>query len=386
MDPLRDAECLQQIFSYVPGRWLFVGAVCKVWEVVYASMAEQQLLKLSLDSDDGDYALVSCGPKVTLYSAAVASPATVRLAGACGLRKHAQLQVIAGLRADVQTLAVLQELGMGHHDMLLQAVALSGRLEVLQHLVRERQCRKLTMLSHYAARSGSISMLNWLRTQSCCVFDASTCAGAARGGRLDALKHLRGEGCDWCEQDIAYWAARSGNIEVVEWLRQQQGIRFGATALAAAAYAGHIPMCAHLRSIGCDWDANTCYHAVLCNHIETLRWLRDNGCAWDLKRVCMCAAVNGFTNILEYILEYILEQGEVLDAQLLAIAMNHAGCGGQLQAAQWLRQHGARWPDLLGYDEHDRWSDGMIAWARAEGCTAPIATTLADNDDDDEVW
>jgi hypothetical protein len=51
------------------------------------------------------------------------------------------------------------------------------------------------------------------------------------------------------------------------------------------------------------------------------------------------------------ILDLLREQGEVLDAELLTDALNNAGASGQLQAAQWLRQHGAEWPVVLGYQE-----------------------------------
>jgi hypothetical protein len=38
IDPLRDAGILQHIFEFLPGCWLFLGAVCREWEAVYASM------------------------------------------------------------------------------------------------------------------------------------------------------------------------------------------------------------------------------------------------------------------------------------------------------------------------------------------------------------
>jgi hypothetical protein len=45
-----------------------------------------------------------------------------------------------------------------------------------------------------------------------------------------------------------------------------------------------------------------------------------------------------------------------------------------LNAMKLLRQHGAAWPDALYYEEGCvRWSDESVAWARAEGCTAPTA-------------
>jgi hypothetical protein len=47
--------------------------------------------------------------------------------------------------------------------IVIRAVAVSGRLNILQHLITEWNCKICTGLSHDAVRSGSISMLDWLR-------------------------------------------------------------------------------------------------------------------------------------------------------------------------------------------------------------------------------
>jgi hypothetical protein len=347
-------------------------------------MAEQQLHSCNLLLNNKT---VTCGTKTTLYSAAVASSATVRLAFYCGLDIFTQayddnesLQVVAGLHADAETLAVLHDRGMEFSDMLLKAVALSGRLNVLQYLINERQCQTPSSISHYAARSGSTSMLNWLRAEASCPFDRHTCSGAAQGGHLAALRYLRNEGCAWIAQYITGDAASSGSIEVVEWLRQQQRIKFGASALKAAAGAGQTAICEYLRSIGCAWDAATCKRAAAGGHLDTLRWLRTNDCPWNVREVCTIAASGGFTSILDY----LVQQGEVLDAELLTDALNKAGSNSQLPAAQWLRQRGAEWPAVLGYDASDlpSWSGESLAWARSEGCTAPLPAPASETDSD----
>jgi G3E family GTPase len=74
-DSLRDACILKQVFTFLPGHYLFLGAVCREWEIVYASMAEQQLRSCDLVYINK---IVTCETKETLFSAAVASPATAR--------------------------------------------------------------------------------------------------------------------------------------------------------------------------------------------------------------------------------------------------------------------------------------------------------------------
>eukprot|EP00953_Heterococcus_sp_UTEX-ZZ885_P033711 17516-Heterococcus_DN1.PRE.1 len=174
-----------------------------------------------------------------------------------------------------------------------------------------------------------------------------TCAGAAKGGHLELLQHLRSEGFEWDKHHIVYCAAGSGSIEMIEWLRQQQSMQIDAEVLSWAAGAGKTAMCQHLRSVGCDWDIHACESATADGHLDTLRWLRENGCPWIVNDVCMVAAAHGRVTILDF----VIEQGEVLDAELLTDALNTAGAGNKLQAAQWLRQHGAQWPAFLK-DEH----------------------------------
>jgi Ankyrin repeats (3 copies) len=138
-------------------------------------------------------------------------------------------------------------------------------------------------------------------------------------------------------------AAYSGNVEAVEWLQQQPDIVFDTAVMAVAATAGHTAMCEYLHRTGCEWDAKVCYWAAGSGHVDTLRWLRENGCPWDATAVFHNAARNSQTGILDL----IIEQGELLSAELLTDALNAAGARGRLQIAQWLRQHGAEWPTVL---------------------------------------
>jgi hypothetical protein len=59
--------------------------------------------------------------------------------------------------------------------------------------------------------------------------------------------------------------------------------------------------------------------------------------------------------------------GVLTDTALLSDMLNEAGSHNQLAAAQWLKEQGAQWPAVFGWQ---RWSDEVLEWARAEGCTA----------------
>jgi hypothetical protein len=85
-----------------------------------------------------------------------------------------------------------------------------------------------------------------------------------------------------------------------------------------------------------------------------------------------------------HFLDYILEQGEFVNAELLTVALNYAGMLDRLETAQWLRQRGAQWPAVLGESDTPAaglWSCEALVWATAEGCISPEIDELAADDD-----
>jgi hypothetical protein len=78
---------------------------------------------------------------------------------------------------------------------------------------------------------------------------------------------------------------------------------------------------------------------------------------------------------------------------LCAGTLTDAGCKeSDLPLAQLLRQKGAEWPDELADTVSNRcWCAAAVAWARAEGCTAPALEVYSDesdsdiDDDDDDI-
>jgi hypothetical protein len=177
-------------------------------------------------------------------------------------------------------------------------------LDVLQHLLSDQQCPGIKSLGFFAARSGSMSMLKWLRAGHRSEIDEQdACAGAALEGQLAALQYLCSDGCEWDAERIADKAAATGNIEVLEWLRQQAGVTIDEETMTWAAAYNQTAMCAHLRSVGCAWDADACDQAARSGHLDVLRWLSENNCPWTLSEVCIGAARYGSTDVLDYALE-----------------------------------------------------------------------------------
>ena len=139
-----------------------------------------------------------------------------------------------------------------------------------------------------------------------------------------------------------------------------------------AAYRGHLHVCKYLYELVADeyaWSAVACFNAVSGRHLGILRWLHENGCSWDFKLLCTLAARDGSIDIMTYLQQQ--SEGTEWNAALLTDMLNNAGCWAQLEAAKWLRQQGAEWPDRVCTGRR-KWTGDTLQWARAEGYTSTL--------------
>eukprot|EP00953_Heterococcus_sp_UTEX-ZZ885_P016787 9417-Heterococcus_DN1.PRE.1 len=196
------------------------------------------------------------------------------------------------------------------------------------HLINEQLCGPVPdELDSFVARSGSINMLKWLKAQKLSTLCWYACEGAAEGGQLAVLQYLRSEEYDWSGSSVMCRAARSGSIAMVEWLQQYEGVEIDPRAMAAAASEGQTAMCEYLLNIGCYWTDAAPTKAAEAGHFETLRWLRKKGCPWNVPASFWQAVYSSCTDVLNF----VIEQGEVLDAQLLSCALRDATLRNNLQ-------------------------------------------------------
>jgi hypothetical protein len=217
--------------------------------------------------------------------------------------------------------------------------------------------------------AGHVHVLQYLRSEGC-EWNEDCCSAAVKAGHITMLKWLLEQGCPWNTRRICNLAALSGNIHMMQYVRQLGGT-LSAAVMSAAARKGHLLMCQHLHAEHCPWDAEACADAAREGHLETSCWLREKGCPWDSNRVAEEAAAGGRMHILEY----LHNEGLLTNAEVLTNALNFAGSWHKKE--EGLRQQGADWPALLQADGLE-WRDELLAWARAEGCTAPTE----DHDDD----
>jgi hypothetical protein len=100
--------------------------------------------------------------------------------------------------------------------------------------------------------------------------------------------------------------------------------------------------------------------------MAVLQWLLEHSCPHNNTLCCWFAAAYGHIAVLVY----LQSLGWLTSAVVLRTTLRIAGAFDQLAAAQWVRQQGAEWPSVLRYREKP-WLAEVVAWARAEGCTAP---------------
>jgi hypothetical protein len=69
---------------------------------------------------------------------------------------------------------------------------------------------------------------------------------------------------------------------------------------------------------------------------------------------------------------YIEQHGLIPDEQGLTESLRHVGADNNLAAVKRLCKLGALWPEVLHNDLGYSWYGESLAWARAQGCTAPL--------------
>eukprot|EP00953_Heterococcus_sp_UTEX-ZZ885_P001124 1117-Heterococcus_DN1.PRE.6 len=397
-NPLLKTGILERVLGYIgPGHWYFISAVCKLWKDLYQWVDNRITAAASYDGIGcGSSYKFTCVPQMTLYSSLWASPSRMMLAHSTGLGflAGASNEYSAGWHADQTTLIAAYALGLQFSPHVLAGAIRAGDVPKAKWFHTEQHCElgEHETLCCAAVKSGSIAMLDWLQ-QLGVAFIAKTSEIAAQNRQLPVLQYLHAGGCPmsprWAHEhgcslrdgacvweDMSEAAAKGGNIELMAWLLEQPDVQLNTTAMAAAAENNDIAMCEFLHAHQCPWDEESCQNAARCGieqgNFDLLHWFRQLGCPWSIGDVAYLAAHSNSVALLEY-----MQQDDVVftSRQLTGLLSVAGGCS-SLTLAKWLRQQGAEWPVVLRvigmYDEFDQSPDIAVAWARAEGCTAPV--------------
>jgi hypothetical protein len=391
-NPMHDPDSRAVVFSFLgAGQGAFIKTVSKACKAAYECVISSREIVVWGEYVWDDEA-IECIHKTTLLSAALASPARMRLAVEWGLRLREQANIsieeflvdwqrAMGRLADYDTLlaAEAEIADLEHDNYTLIGAAGSGDVQKMIRLHTEVGCEVGNTGAealNWAARAGSAEALRWLRQQGCqydnFVHFAAACSGhlnvlqflhedghttahltdshlpapceeAALRGHLEVLRWLREHGWPWGD-DIYQLAAYGGSVPVLMYM-VEQGLVFSEQAMVQAVKGNQLAACQYLRGIGCPWDARACTAAVDRNSNGTLRWLHENGCPWDTEAINLTAAAlqNGSIEMLEH----VWAEGAVPDAAVLTKMLCKACARDDFAAAQWLRGHGAQWPAAI---------------------------------------
>jgi hypothetical protein len=360
--------------------------VNRLWRESYKTVATVQMAGLLHDYEE-QAVMCTITPETTLYSAAFASAASVRLAHECGLMFDycKKLERIAGRCADVSTLQAAQELELEFTRAVLFGAAEAGSVQKLNWLHTQQGCPLPANICSPAARSGSMDVLRWLKGHGC-VFGASTCASAAAGAHLHVLRYLRDEGCEWGVQSCTS-AIKHGHLSTLEWLHeqgcpwhrpeicgdaayrgsiemllylQQRGGEFNANTMVCAATQGHLAVCQFLVAEQCPCDAQACAEAAAHGHLETVRFLHESGCPWNADTICARAAESGNVELLRY-----LRQQQCIFG---AGAMSAAARKGLTHICLYLRAEQCPWDTRACEAAASNGHVDTLRWLSEQGC------------------
>jgi hypothetical protein len=124
-----------------------------------------------------------------------------------------------------------------------------------------------------------------------------------------------------------------------------------------------------LRVHGVPWSTMLCIAAAISNKLRLLQWLRTHSCPWEGDAVLHYASLRGSVAMLERLSTVIAPWSSKTKRGML----HGAALFFNIPVAQWLRAHGAVWPDSFSFDTQDinravrvNWSVTAVQWA--SGC------------------
>jgi hypothetical protein len=337
-----------------------MSLVSKDWRGNYLQVPEQQLM--SEHDVYTENVEITCGPRMTLLTAAAASVSVMKLACECGLPLDSSaLQFAVGRWGDIATLSAAFKAGMPQREHICDGAARGGRIDEFIWLAVDQKCPVYNTVSVSIAASGSVPLLDLLKRcgigftveTACsaaaaghqhiieylhaedCVFDTSVYLAAAKLCRVHVLQRLRELECPWEGARVCKVAAASGHVHVLQWAKQHDAVFTEDTMVCAAAY-GHTVVCEYLHAQQCPIGGVACTAAAHRGHVDTLKWLLEHGYPCIERLLWRVAAEQGHVAVLDY-LQLIALPASPDD---LSTALFKAGANSQLATAQWLRVYG----------------------------------------------
>eukprot|EP00953_Heterococcus_sp_UTEX-ZZ885_P024413 13356-Heterococcus_DN1.PRE.2 len=336
-DLLRKPVILQEVCKYLIGHSLYVSLVCKAWKHCYEVAAAESELAVVVDIVGKVTERVGA-LHVTLYRAVFASAATVEYANEDYLDLNSNgMTRSAGKHGSLDAVARFYELDGRWDGNLTIGAAARGDVKLLQFLLLNDCSYDVRKLADAVGRGGSVELFTWL---------------------LESGKVTNEQ---WCED--------SSNI---------QSSRLITNTLIAAVKAGHLHMCKHLLQLQANRGLTVAtelvaYAAAKTRNKQLLQWLQTDSGLTVNEALLFQFATDVPKQDLATVL-WLLEQGYALPTDCYTGMLLFENCNFLLEVT-W----GAVWPDQLGHTSLNRcWCAAAVAWARAEGCAAPVLAVEPD--------
>ncbi|GFH47598.1 hypothetical protein CTEN210_04073 [Chaetoceros tenuissimus] len=303
----------------------------------------------------------------------------------------------------------------GETHLMLGTLAEEGNLDMLKYLFERFSWLwlgdiKSSIAVEAASIKGHLHILRWFQ-EKVEFFTRSgyetleiqeSIDGAILNGHFHILRWLADCGTEYLSNSWYHkTAASSGSVEMIKFIQEKTHPQSNETVFAAAAESGSIEMLEYYHENNCPFDSSA-YHDAFENKdkakvIQTLKFLHQHGCRWD-EKVCELAAKTDNLCALKFarskgcpwnpnetvnsaamsgsieILEYCLENGCELSADLCTFAMHARDDLKALETLKWLRQRSCLWNYQTCYQaiNHDNY-DAFI-WARNNGCEMDFKT------------
>lgn len=254
----------------------------------------------------------------------------------CPWNQKRTLQRAVDAKRDLDVIEWLHEKECPCDEETFSQAATHGDLEILQWL-HEKKCPWNERTFEAAAKHGSLVNLQWLHEKKC-PWDETTFAAAAKHGSLDNLQWLYKKKCPWDGRTF-YSAAEHGSLVNLQWLHAKKCPWNEVTFALAAAHGSLINM-EWLRKNKCPWDnEETISHALAYGSpLENLKWLKDVlGCNFN---DCTLSIPKGSIKIAEWFKEIGCELNDTF--YLTEAAMN-----GSTELLQWLKDNGSLDDDVV---------------------------------------
>ena len=164
-------------------------------------------------------------------------------------------------------------------------VAKTNKLELLEWIREEKECKWDVVTICVAAEQGNLGMVKYCVANECPI-DAEACLYAASEGHLEVLKYLHEEVKAPWDFRTAAWAAQNGHLHILEYLVERKYNNFSQYDVRAcylAAGHGQLDCLKYLRETAkAPWDDDAVRFAYRFHHPECLQYLLDNDCPLPL--------------------------------------------------------------------------------------------------------